>query len=342
MRKIAIEAGVVLAICLVLLAFMGLMLPAELLVNLAVGWAAFLYRVLPGVTVGWSGVVTAVACLLGLAVGLQLFCRWVYQQVQAAKGADGRPPPMWPVRWTGAIVGVVVVMFLAGIAAAGITHQIGWLLTSPEPLIDNSFRDVAARLQSSNNLRYMALAMLEYHDRQGALPTSAAYDREGRPLLSWRVLVLPYLEEETLYSEFRLDEPWDSPHNLRLLVRIPKVYVHPVGRKTALGYTHYQVFVGKGAAFEGRRGLHIPADFPDGAGNTILIVEAAEAVPWTKPADLCYEPDEPLPPLGGLLPHLFNVALGDASVRSLGHGTSEQTLRAAITRNGGDQLGPDW
>jgi hypothetical protein len=83
-------------------------------------------------------------------------------------------------------------------------------------------------------------------------------------------------------------------------------------------------------------------DFPDGTSNTIFIAEAARAVPWTKPEDLPYAPDQPLPPLGGLLWGGYFVAFGDGSVRRLYREPSEATLRALITRNGGDEPGPDW
>src|SRR5688572_17499002 len=111
----------------------------------------------------------------------------------------------------------------------------------------------------------MGLAMHNYHDANGALPAAAIRGKDGKPLLSWRVSLLPYIEQDNLYKEFRLDEPWDSPHNRKLLGRMPSTY-SPFSRKeTPEPYTtYYQVFVGPGAAFEGREGKKLKEDFPDG------------------------------------------------------------------------------
>jgi hypothetical protein len=205
-------------------------------------------------------------------------------------------------------------------------------------------REAQRRMKCANRLKTLASAMHEYNEDHGTLPPHAIYDGEGRPLLSWRVLLLPYLGEAELYEAFRLDEPWDGPHNAALLARRPEVFAAP-------GYwpgdgphgTFFQVFVGPGAAFEGRKGMKLSDDFPDGLSNTILIAEAGEAVPWTAPADLPYAPDKPLPKLGGLRLReaMFMVALADGSVREI-RVTNEETIRAAITRNGDDRPGRDW
>ncbi len=185
--------------------------------------------------------------------------------------------------------------------------------------------------------------MQSYHDHQGALPARALFNKEGKPLLSWRVLILPYMEQDALYKQFKLDEPWDSLHNIKLLEKMPSFYKPFAGHQTREPYTTYfQVFVGKGAAFEGTKGMKISSDFPDGISNTILIAQAKHAVPWTKPEDLNFGPDLPLPELGGIFPKTFQVATVDTSTRSLPDDISEKTLRAAITRNGKDELGEDW
>jgi hypothetical protein len=184
--------------------------------------------------------------------------------------------------------------------------------------------------------------MHNYQATHGTLPPAALVSKEGRPLLSWRVLILPYIEEENLYKQFKMDEPWDSPQNIRLLPRMPSLFQPFAGRAPEPEKSFFRVFVGKGSAFEGTTGKKVPDDFPDGASNTILIVQAEEAVPWTQPADLDYAPAKPLPRLGGIFPNTFQVALADGQVRSLPISISEGTLRAAITRNGGERLGSDW
>jgi hypothetical protein len=335
-----IEWVVIAGIILVLRALGPCFFPFEALFYVLIGWAFYLYRVVPEIAVSWSGVATAVVCLLLLAVGLHRFLRWLYT-AEHQQGAE--PARVWPVRWTAAVLGVVVLMFVAGIAAVGVAHQATWLATAPEPFLDAG--DARVRTYTSNQLHQLALSLQDYtQDHNGVMPPHATFSPDGQPLLSWRVLILPYIEEEALFKKFRLDETWDSPHNLRLLPRMPETFRPlPDRRKPGDHFTTFQVFVGKGAAFEGREGLRFPGEFPDGPGNTILIVEAANAVPWTKPADLSYYPHGPLPPLGALSPGFFVVAMADASVRKVDRkGLTEATLRAAITRNGNDVLGSDW
>ena len=184
--------------------------------------------------------------------------------------------------------------------------------------------------------------MHSYHEAHGAFPPAAICDKNGNPLLSWRVLLLPYVEENDLFRQFKLDEPWDSAPNHALLAKMPSVYSPFDGRPTPQPHTtYYRVFIGPGAAFEGTGGAEPQDGFPDGPGNTILIVQAAEAVPWTQPAELPYGPTLPLPRLCGLFPDQFLVAFADAGTRNIPSSISEKTLRAIITRNGGERLDKD-
>jgi hypothetical protein len=183
------------------------------------------------------------------------------------------------------------------------------------------------------------MAMHSYHDAHGRLPAAAVCGKDGKPLLSWRVTLLPYLEAADLYDQFKLDEPWDSPHNIRLLSKMPDVYAPPPGKKSKVppDHTVCHVFVGKGAAFEGCEGLRLD-DFPDGPSETVLVVEAGEPVPWTKPADLQYEPDGPLPEVRCIFKDGFRARMVSCERWWVKKGTSEAILRAAITRNGGENF----
>jgi hypothetical protein len=195
-------------------------------------------------------------------------------------------------------------------------------------------KELADRKRAMNQLKSLGIAMHAYHDTNRTFPPAAVVSKEGKPLLSWRVLLLPYVEEAKLFGEFKLEEPWDSPHNKKLLARRPKVYA-PVRNDAAAEATYYQVFHGPAAAFEGHRPLRIPS-FTDGTSNTILIAEGAEAVPWTKPADLSYDPKKPLPKVGAMFKDVFLAGLADGSVRALKKTVPEKTLRVLITRNAGD------
>ncbi len=162
---------------------------------------------------------------------------------------------------------------------------------------------------------------------------------EGKALLSWRVAILPYLgESETkLYNEFKLNEPWNSPHNKKLLARMPKIYAPP-GMTTREPYsTYYQVLVGPHAAFEQHQALSLH-DFTNGTSSVLLIVEGGCAVPWTKPADLHFAVDEPIPELGGLFPEIFHAAFADGWVMPLSKKLDAETLRRLIMRDGGQPV----
>jgi uncharacterized protein (TIGR03067 family) len=198
-----------------------------------------------------------------------------------------------------------------------------------------------ARLISANNLKQLSLALHIYNDVYKRLPGPAIVDKGGKPLLSWRVAILPYIEENALYKEFKLDEPWDSEHNKKLLARMPKLYAPVHGKTKEPHATFYQAFAGPGTAFEPGKQLRIPRDFPDGTANTIMLVEAGEAVPWTRPADVPYDPNKALPRLGGLFADGFHIALVDGSVRWVNRRFDERIFRLAVTRNDGQKIDLD-
>ena len=187
---------------------------------------------------------------------------------------------------------------------------------------------------SRENLKMMGIALHSYNDTFGKLPADIA-DKDGKAILSWRVLLLPYMEEDKLYKELNLDEPWNSKHNKALIEKIPKVYA-PIRVKADKGVTFYRGFNGADTTFEAGQQLAIPRSFPDGTSNTVAIVEAGEACIWTKPDDLAYDAEKPLPKLGGLFDGDFHVLLMDGSV-ALGHTKTlnEGEFRKMVTRSDG-------
>jgi RNA polymerase sigma factor (sigma-70 family) len=194
----------------------------------------------------------------------------------------------------------------------------------------------AVRLvMSQNNLKQIGLALHNHHDTYKYLPGPAIYSKDGKALLSWRVAILPWIEQDALYRQFKLDEPWDSPHNLKLLDQMPAIYALPGDPAGKQGMTHYQAFAGKDTGFEPRKKLRLN-DFVDGTSNTIIVVEASSPVPWTKPEDLPYVADQALPRLGVPAGNDFNALFGDGSVRLLSGKANEKMLRRAITRNDGE------
>ena len=214
-----------------------------------------------------------------------------------------------------------------------------------QPLVAQ-MRESAGQTACAFNLRQIGIAMHNYADANKSLfPAHASYDKDGRPLLSWRVHLLPFISEEKLYKEFHLDEPWDSEHNKKLIPRMPKIYRCPNQKLADAEKTTYVVPVGKETAFPpGPKGLHLPKDFKDGTSNTILVVDAdnEHAVIWTKPDDLKYDAKNPFAGLVGHHRKGFLVALGDGSARFVSTKVSKETVRAAFTPAGNDTLGSDW
>jgi len=182
--------------------------------------------------------------------------------------------------------------------------------------------------KSKNNLKQLALAMIIHADANGVLPTDIQ-SKDGKPLLSWRVAILPYIEELALYNQFKQDESWDSEHNKKLIEKMPKILA-PVRVTAKPGETFYQVFSGDGAIFGAKAKPKYPASIPDGTANTGLVFEAGEAVIWTKPADLTFDAKKPLPKLGGLFDGVFHVGMADASIRRCRKDADVDELRKLI------------
>ena len=197
-----------------------------------------------------------------------------------------------------------------------------------------------ARARTINNLKFLGLAMHNYATINGGRLPAAAIRDGGKPLLSWRVAILPYLEANALYERFHLHEAWDSPHNEALLKEMPRVYQAVAHQGSAPYATHYQGIVGPGSLFDGEEGTRI-ADVTYEASPTLMVVEAADPVPWTKPEDLPYDEARPLPELGGHSPDGVYVSLADGSVRFLGKKVAPGTLRALIRRSHSQVVSPE-
>ncbi len=207
-------------------------------------------------------------------------------------------------------------------------------------------REAARRAQCVNNLKQIGLAMHNHHAALDGLPPRAITNAAGKPLLSWRVAILPYIEQQALYEKFKLDEPWDSPHNSELIKYMPQIYMCPSRTGDAKdGQTNYQAFAGEGALFDSRRKVSF-ARVTDGLSNTLMVVEASTPVTWTKPDDLPFDaaaanPAKPLFGAGSSHAGGFNALMGDGSVRFIKSLVSPQVMRALITRAGGEILGAD-
>src|SRR5262249_31485641 len=162
--------------------------------------------------------------------------------------------------------------------------------------------------------------------------------KDKKPLLSWRVQILPFVEQDALYKQFKLDEPWDSDHNKKLIDKMPGLYA-PVRGKQDKGMTFYQAF---GGAKGGRKPEdRPPPSVPDGTRTTFLCAEAAKPVVWTKPEDLVFNGKD-VPALGGLFDGKFHAAMADGSVNRFRKGVDPDVLKLLIDPADGKALPADF
>jgi hypothetical protein len=358
MLKKVLSIVVILAVGL--LAF-GCVFPpaAELVLYLSAGWTMFLWRVIPQTSLSWDGVLTATFCLVGLSVGLHYFLGWLYREMYRATGksedaASGGSAAhdftdqtlrRWPVRWTAMLLGLLVLMFIAGLSAVGITHQTTWLVRSPEALLETgSIREAAARVRSMNNLHQTAVAAHAYHDTYGNFPAGGVFDAQGRAMHGWETLLLPYVEEEELFRQINLGIPWAHPANVPHFRTKIGVYLMSYSglpeEDRGLALSHY---AGNARLLGGDVTWSIK-QITDGTANTILMGEAAgNYKPWGEPTNwrdpavgINRTPDGFGSPLRGA-----NFAFADASLRFLSEKIDPEVLKALSTPAGGEPT-PDY
>lgn len=177
-----------------------------------------------------------------------------------------------------------------------------------------------------NNQKQLNIAFNNYvNAHNNALPPASPQSP-----FSWRVEILPFIEQQDLYNRFHRNEPWNSPYNLDLAkTRMPKIYKLP-GRKAQPGETFYKVFTGPKTLWDGPRIPTMPASFPKGTSNTILLVEAEQPVMWTKPEDLVLN-DFPDPTTAlHWTDGLATVCIADGSVRQIKRTILPLNLKNAI------------
>ena len=219
---------------------------------------------------------------------------------------------------------------LAGATSLAATAQ---FLALTLPAVQTA-RQAARRTQSINNLKQIALAFHNYYDVHKRFPTTAMLGPDGKTPHSWRVAILPYLDQDALYRQYRLDEPWDSDHNQRLLARMPSTYRHPTALPDSTASSYYGIS-GKTSVF-GESGVTF-RQITDGTSNTVLVVEARRNIPWTKPQDIPFTPDK-LPKLGGYQEEGFLAAFCDGSVRLIAKSVSDEILKRYFQYNDGQPI----
>jgi beta-lactamase regulating signal transducer with metallopeptidase domain len=253
-----------------------------------------------------------------------------------------------------------------------------------------SARADAQRMQSMNNMKQILLAFHNWADTYGGrFPPPVLTTKDGKPCqpYSWRVAILPYIEQQALYNAYKFDEPWDSEANKKVLNAMPPIFRHPQAEAGSMNSSYYVlrskelkeeklVPAGAGAgaggaalgaasgfgpgsemgdaagpglaveapvggfatAFSAKNGMPFAQMF-DGTSNTIALVEAERDIPWTKPEDILYDPENAeLPKFGGYAKEGFCVGICDGSVRFIDHKIDSKTLKALISPQGGETI----
>ena len=208
-------------------------------------------------------------------------------------------------------------------------------------------REAARRAQCVNNLKQIGLGMHNFSFVTGSFPGAAILSKDGKPLLSWRVAILPYIEQDALYQKFKLDEPWDSPTNKALIPLMPTTFSCPSRPAEVIsGMTPYRVFTSPGSLFDAATPAPTLASVTDGTSNTLAVVEAGEAVLWTQPEGLKATKvgnatGSSLFDAGSKHPGGFNALFADGSVRFIKLTINSQVFQALISRAGGEVVGAD-
>lgn len=246
----------------------------------------------------------------------------------------------------GLIVGGVVMFF--GL----VTGVVFWVRAAAEDQIRR------------NNAKIVSLCLENYDSANGKLP-GPSIDAETRnprrqlnlfamaeedPVtppanpsdrMSWRALILPYMERDDVSRLLDFNKPWNDPANLPATSRPIRAFGDPLDPVDA--NTRFRVFFNNGALWDSDPKRRVPLDkIPDGAANTILVVESTVQVPWAQFNEHPYDPAGPLPELGRAGRNTFLACMADGSVRVVKKTVRPNTLRSAITREGGDEVGPDW
>lgn len=240
------------------------------------------------------------------------------------------------------VITVVVAAVLLFLCVGGLGV---WFLT---PAVGIG-RGLVAKGQCRDNLIRIGQALRQYEMEYGVLPPAYLADANGKPMHSWRVLILPYLGHKELYERYNFAEPWDGPSNLPLSGEMPPVFGCPGDPDSMLiGETSYLVVEGPGTMFPGRSSRR-SSDASDGDWATILVVEShATSVPWTQPSDLVMHKmafdinsgaDREI---GGNHESGAHVLMVDGEVRFLGSEAPVEAIEAMLTAQGGESVVGDY
>jgi len=223
------------------------------------------------------------------------------------------------------------------------------------PRVQSGGSGYASRERCRNNLRQIGLALHLYHETYGTAPPAYLVDKDGRPAHSWRVLILPFLDQNELYAKYRFDEPWYGPNNQQLADKVGEIFHCPsdrqesvAGQQVVYPETSYVAVIGPETFWRGAEGV-CPCDIYDGMTTTLQLVEVANSgIHWMEPRDLHVGQMAPTinPKAGQGISsrHKWGATSlrADGSVWFLSENLPAETIRGLLTIQGGEAIPEDF
>jgi hypothetical protein len=333
--------GTVVAVLALGLLLLGVFVTPEAPAALALGWVAFLMRVVPRLSPDGPTVAVSLTAVVLFTAGIHWLAR-TWRRHAAGQTAAAVPP--WRLRWSLAGVALVFLMFTAGVAMIGVTHQLGWLLTAKEPLTRPGLSYGAT---SSNKLKHIGHALAEYADmNKGRLPPGGTFTPEGGMLHSWETEIVPYLWYDSRKIDLKL--PWNHPHNAEYFQSVipefinPELQGAPLTDAEGFGLSHYAA---NSHVLSANKTLRLQ-DITDGTSTTLLIGEVntgfkawGHPVNWRDPTKGINTPQG----FGGAsYSGGATFVMVDGSVRFISERISPEVLRALSTPAGGEEIDAGW
>jgi len=270
------------------------------------------------------------ACAESIATGIDKcpFCGIQIHQYESGPARRGKSS------------GTSIVLIIAGAGFFGLLICGGILAALLLPAVQQA-REAARRSQCKNNLKQIGLALHNYHDVYNSFPPAFVADENGNPMHSWRVLILPFIDEQALYAQYRFDEPWNGPNNSLLLNRMPIVFRCPSHGTPTDTNTAYAAVYGPNSVFQGSSSVAI-RQILDGTSNTLAVGEVtAASIPWMQPLDV----DVTLHPSVGDRAGFSSDHIGgchflmvDGAVRFVSQSINQGTMKSLTTINGGEAV----
>ena len=355
-RPPRIVVGLVLFFVVFIPLSIGLTILVEIPLLLVLGWIYFLWKTLPSVQPDWSAIGLALITLALLIAGIhRTGRRWASGQAMTADGglnsvaANERPQFVWKARWTASVIVALLLIFTAGISVVGVVHQAVWMMTGEESLVASNRFEFVGRLKSKHHLKSIGEGLHNYAEAMGSLPSGGTFDAEGRPLHSAMTMILPFIEQQALFANIDLQQPWNVDRNRKVFESVVAIFQFPPGvpnpelptKPGEVPEFALSNYAGNVSVLRLGQSMRM-TEISDGTSNTIHFGEVNEGLrPWGDPLNV-RDPAIGInqgpksfgsPFFGGC-----NMLLADGSVLFVSESIAPQVLKALSTPASGESV----